>query len=388
MLKTLHTIDNADVKVYLSTQASDYAKENATVVDFSSLEAVARCPMLGITKYFLNKTTHTNSRELALEAGTAIHEFYHAICLIQLFYNGNISQFHYQGNRLFKDRWKVLSEIVYTVPIHDVIDKPETDGDFIIRNIVILDYAQEFCLQALYSCNYEDSELDKKRTLSNIEYSCLLMLKNWDFDEQQVFVKDYKQANCLTGIELPVDFMLEYRKDNGSGEDSEIDYVRYKGLIDGVFIEKRSGRIYVEDLKSTGRITPAWKITFILSHQLTGYNLYMSLLLEKALELISVRGVALPIPKADPDTKGIWKERFVRDEDANINLFTWVLGLVQQINSYKQNPESIPMNTHSCNNWYRECNFIPYCGSEKEERKLMFHDSLFKITWEPLDGEM
>lgn len=349
--------------------------DDTLIVDYSSLNNTEMCDMYGITRYFLNRSVTEEGRALPLEMGSACHQFFAAVRLVQLWKQGLVQHFYHQGQRLFEDDWDHISSFV-----------SGEDAD---------DWKTDFCLEALYSADYEDDPTDRKRTIANMEASCLLYLDNWQWT-YNVWVENEDDPECDVGIEMPVDMLMTFSKKGTNcithpdGEvvcDDVVITVRYVGLLDGLHVDPMSSDLIAQENKTTSRITEDWKMAFTMSHQISGYNLYASLMLDKLVTKANLLGLAIPLPKTDPDTKGICKEMLQRDEDSHYRLFTWILDRVQRIKQYKETPADIPMCTHSCNRYFRACSFIPYCYSSREDREYMFENELVHTTWEPLDGE-
>jgi len=162
--------------------------------------------------------------------------------------------------------------------------------------------------------------------------------------------------------------------------------VRYKGQCDGIHVDPKSGKLLIHENKTTARITEDWKASFIMSHQITAYALYASVLTGIPVNTARVLGCALPLPKASPEIKGLCNEVVMREVDAHDRFFGWVLARYQDVIQYEVSPVDIPMSTCSCNRFFRTCSFMSYCYTEREDRLDMFNEELVDSHWEPLDG--
>jgi len=343
--------------------------------DYSGLTAINTCPTMGILKYGLHKTDVPMTmagRNLATEAGTACHDFFAAVrywTLLQRvdFWKGadtvistleDQSTMYNYGIKLFgKDR--LLSMLA--VP---------QDSDRINN-------CQLFALDALHTAGYYDDPSDRKRTLANMEVTCLAYLDRYMQSEPKVAV-----VGDLIGIEIP--FVLEVKKiapweDHPIHDTYEQTYY-YCGRIDG--ISEHDGNYRVEENKTASSLNQAWKTSFALSHQVTGYTIAGTCLLNQEVTDALVMGAQIPVPR--DVFNGVAFEPQTRTESDRIRWCEWFFRTIGTYEEFIADVTLAPRFTHSCNRFFSSCEFIPFCSLERSEQRLEL-DNMRESRWSPLE---
>jgi len=328
--------------------------------DYSTLNDLATCPTYGIIRHGYGKVNTKGGRKMALEAGSAAHEVYAAARLLQLLDQGEEELFESTGNRLFnEERFSVMKSL---------LNNPDA------RN-----RRMSFCLEALYSSGFEDDDSDKRRTIGNIEESCMAYLDRYDFDRYPVWISDDKK---MVGIENAVDMVISFKF-----ADMTVINVRYVGRIDGIHIEKdKPGRIILNENKTASRLTDNWRDSFLMSHQLTGYALAISTMLRRVVEDVHVYGMALPLPR-NYNAGGFLRIPERRTAESHFPQFLrWVLHNAQTYYNGVKNPLEQPKFSHSCNRYFSTCIYTCICGSHADDRQEQFDDMEVSF-WNPLEVE-
>lgn len=333
--------------------------------DHTALSAVNTCPTWGVIHNVLRKTFNSNARAMALEAGSASHEVYAAVRLWDMRQNQGLWKhaFH-SGCRIFgEDRYVAMEKTLSA-----------NDDD---RTAVM-----KFALQALYDSGFFDDPRDKRRTMANIEQCLIAYIDKWPFGLRPVWVQDEDDPQSLTGIEIPVNFVVEFVL-----YDRSVIKFRYTGRADGLhWRNEKKEELEVHENKTASRLDEGWQRSFEMLHSITGYLTGVSLIIGKPLDAARVFGMAIPLPKGF-DFGGLYDDRYLRKKQHFNAWINWLWYTTRVIETFRDNIDEAPRYTHSCNRYFRPCSFIPYCTGDDEERAEML-DEMVDVTWNPLHDKV
>ena len=341
------------------------------------------CPTWAIVKDQMKLGYASNSRAMALEAGAAMHEMFAAVRLWQLWKYDAVDFEHretlvnHHGIRLFGgDRW---------LDIRQIGQQGEDDRTNCIN----------FCLQALYSSGFYDDPSDNRRTMSNLEEAAIMYIDRWDFTRYPIWIRDKTDPESDIGIEIKFDVVITYTFSASTPEGhpashKEYEWTKdylYSGTLDGLHIDpKRDNILFVGENKTASRLDEAWRQSFEMSSQITGYCLAGTVFTEQPMDRAVVWGVMLPLPKSY-DYGGLVVEHVTRESFKTERWFDWFLYTVQQYEQYSDNPHNAPKFTHSCNRYFRPCSLIPFCSSDDEEQRLALAEMVpLEDRYEDLKG--
>jgi hypothetical protein len=239
----------------------------------------------------------------------------------------------------------------------------------------------KFSLTALYNSGFYDDPGDKRRTMTNIEETCIAYMDRFDWRDQMPYIRDDGVSPPFIGIEIQVDVTIEYTLSDG-----EVKAYRFIGKADGIhYKDETLTTLRVHENKTASRLGDAWEQSWHTNHQPTGYMVGLSTLLDKPIIDGLMLGSALPMPKAY-NLNGLARVPVVRKPFQIAEWFKWFFHTAQLHDQYLDNPVDAPQYTHSCNRYFRPCSFIPLCASEPEERQQMI-DEMQTDEWSPLDGD-
>lgn len=353
------------IRVRLATEDDQHLPS----YDNTKLTAINTCPVWGIVRYAKHKTFPTNSRAMALEAGGAMHEVFAALRLYQLIYHtlpalgveqSIIDQsLTFNGHRLF-------GEDKFEGALRPAL---ETEEDERTRKL-------NFCLAALYAAGFYDDPADRRRTLSNLEEAAILYIERFDLDRKQIWVRDPFDPQSDVGIEIAFDLVIEFEF-----EDGIVRSYRFVGKFDG--LEVKDGEIMVGENKTASRLDEAWRMSFELASQVTGYMLAASVWTQQNVRKAYVYGVQIPQPRSS-DIGGLSNEFVTRQDYHFARWFGWFLHTVDIAERYGDDPVNAPRYTHSCNRYFRPCNFIAFCASDEEDQRLILEQEMVVDEWSPL----
>lgn len=355
----LATADDADLEAYDNTR----------------LQAINTCPVWGQLRYGMHKSmSGPGLRQMALEMGSAAHEVFAAVRLWQLRkYQGNIPLSDFHGPRLFgAARYEAMQ---------NAVDDREDDRS----------QSLAFCLSALETSGFHDDPSDRRRTYTNLEEGCITYIDRWDWNRMPVWIRDGTDPESDVGIELPFDVVLSFTLSGGSrrlasdgqsasdNSEYEVSY-RFIGKADGLHV--RASKLCLHENKTASRLDEAWRQSFLLSSQITGYCLSLSLWAGQPIESAEIHGMSIPLPKSY-DFGGIVRETVERRKHDFERWFNWFLHTVMLDQQFKNNPYDAPRYTHSCNRYFRPCSMIPFCDGDDEEQKRIVEE-MYHDHWSPL----
>lgn len=331
--------------------------------DNTRLVAINTCPTWGILRYGMHKVMSKGARHMALEMGSAAHDVFAAVRLWQVrAYQGRsspscipLADFH--GVRLFgATRYQAMLSAV------DEREDPRVQS-------------LAFCLTALETTGFYDDPSDRRRTMTNLEEACIAYIDRWDWNRMPVWIRDADDPRSDIGIELPFDVVLRFVLEDGSVRE-----YRFVGKADGLHV--RNIKLYLHENKTASRLDEAWSQSFLLSSQITGYCLSLSVWAGAPIEHAEVFGMSVPLPK-NYDFGGLVRESVTRYSHHFERWFNWFLHTVELERAYADNPIAAPRYTHSCNRYFRPCSMIPFCDATDEEQ-MQILEEMYHDEWSPL----
>lgn len=344
--------------------------------DNTKLVAYSTCPTWGVVTHGMNKVMSQGGRNLALEAGTVMHEVFAWVRLCTLLKQPPHGQtlFTYHGKRLFgEDRFVTITDEAWQDD--EVGDVPRLDQ-----------LARRGAIAVLESSVYYDDPRDRRRTLSNMEECALAYIDRWDW-KNKIWVRDENDPYSDVGIEIPFDIVVEVDTKSLSG--LLVPYTcarqwRFTGKIDGISTHHTTGLLTVEDNKTASRLGDAWAAQWPMSSQVTGYCIAASIFTGADIRRATIHGLCIPLPKTY-DYGGVIQEHVER-EDYHID--TWIQWFVQTIHGYerdKDNPFDALRYTHSCSRYFHPCSLLPFCDAPREEQEEILTEMVHH-EWSPLNG--
>ncbi len=307
-----------------------------------------QCPTWGIVHR--ERQYAQRSRSMALECGEKMHEMFAAVRIWQLDERQGLSR-HAKAtaSRIFGlSRWKsMLSKV---------------DSDLDDRERLL-----QLAFAALHTSGYEDNPDDQVRTMSNMELSTIHYVDEQlgKMDQWPIWVADKRDPSAAVGIEQVFDCILEYA-------DGKL--IRFIGTLDGLVHDLyRENRLTLDENKTAYRIDDAWKYSFDMSHQITGYLACGSAVY--GLPIFHARVTGL---KIKPTNKGedCYPMTVTRTADSFLHWHRWVRHTVDLAELYSGDFENAPRYTHACNRYFRACSLIPFCCDSADGRKIQWEQML------------
>lgn len=336
-------------------QAREYVRNGILCYDNTKLVAVNTCPTFGILRYGLHRTETGSSRSMAIDAGKACHDYFAAQRIWSLRHQYRDDKEIYE--RVNKYAIQLFGSVRYAEALASQQDAPDD-----------LTNAINFCLPILYNTGFYDSPTDRKRTMSNLEQACIAYSSRYLLSEMPVLV-----SPNIIGVEIPICILFTPKK-------SQQKQFIYTGRIDG--IHNYNNVPHIAENKTASRLDDAWRMSFSISSQVTGYMVAATLMLEREVLNGFIMGLQIPQPKSFSD--GIAWEPVYRNTSDFQRWYEWVLYSIDIYKSYILRPTEAPRFTHSCNRYFHACQFIPYCSMERTEQADLIEQMQVE-EWSPLD---
>jgi hypothetical protein len=304
----------------------------------SIMEAILTCPKWGLIRYAERKYFRANFRALALEAGSAMHEVFAALRLWQLYRIHNLpDHFNHHAIRIF-GRNRV-----------EACFWPKPDPR---------DEALSFCFEILNSGEFYDDPNDNIRTVANMEETTIRYVDEQlaVMDRNDIWVADRSDPTAPVGVEYSFDMVVD-------------DVIRYIGTIDGITVHQPRGVVRLEENKTASRLDEAWRESFRIKFQPTGYTIAGRLLTGQPIVESKIIGVKVKQTRSTEDYLTFVEHR----DEENFHYFHQTLMFTHRLAlEYKGRALDAPMFTHSCNRYFRPCGFIDLCAGSREDQEMMY----------------
>lgn len=343
--------------------------------DHTALSAINTCPTWGIIRYMNHKSLSDGRRPIPLEFGAACHHAFAAVRLFQLAFHQRMKRHAIaHGQRIFGGDWPM---------VWDAMNEKESVQQR-LRNAAMV---------AFHTSKFEDDPYDRRRTVDAAEIALYHYIDQWDM-QHPVWIANKKKPEAPIGVELLVDFTvdLELPADVlrqsfvpaanvvSIRKDKAIVSVRYVGRMDG--LHYHGERLYIHENKtSASKLGDAWRESYSISHQITGYTIAASLYAKEHVGDAYAIGLQIPLPK--DMFEAVVYHPVYRDTHNYARWVTWLWHSVNVAWQYEGDALNAPKYSHSCNRYFRPCSFIPLCYAEEEEQREMFA-GMVDDKWSPL----
>ena len=336
------------------------ADANLPAFDYTRLTALLTCPTYGVVRFGLGRTFSDGSRAMALDAGTAMHEFFAAVRLTDLVkqLGPDDELVEAEGTRLFGARWEEGKKLLFS------------QEDQRQRELA-------FGLYILNTSGFYDDPSDKRRTMTKLEECAIAYYDRWPTNrgKSQIWLSDDKQ---LSGIELGFNIKATFHTTDG-----ETKKFRYTGRLDGLHVH--DGNIVVHENKTGSRINEAWSAGMLMSHQVTGYTIAATLMTNQPCTRAYAHGLQVPLPTYTSQDMGVVRDKLERQDQHIQRWVTWVAGALNLHDQFHTDPYEAPRFTHSCNRYYRPCPLVPLCDTADEEQFYQTMDDMEYKPWSPIN---
>ena len=234
----------------------------------------------------------------------------------------------------------------------------------------------ELCFSILATAGWKDDENDRTRTMTNMELATIVYIDErlYGMETWPIYIEDVSNPQSMVGIEQVFDVTLTF-------EDSK--EFRYIGTIDGLVIKAPTGQYYLDENKTSVRLSQAWRDSFDMKHQITGYCAASTAVF--GFRTLRSRVTGLKIPPSNRGEDCYPFEPIERTEDAIQHWATWLREMAETYEKYKDDFEHAARYTHSCNRYFRTCSLLQFCADTAEGRQIAFNESM--VAAEPRPSE-
>lgn len=231
------------------------------------------------------------------------------------------------------------------------------------------EHLTELAFALLASQGWKDDPNDKNRTMANLQMTAIRYCEQrlGDMERWPIYVEDENDPKCQVGIEQNFDVVLSF-------EDGK--KVRYIGTIDGLVKNERTGneRWFLDENKTANRLSEAWRQSFDMSHQITGYCAASTATFGFPVMRNRVTGSKLPPSNSVEDVSVI--EPVERDATYIHRWAQWIRSMSETFDKYRDNWEYADRYTHSCMRYFRTCALLPFCCDSPEGRQESFYKQM------------
>ena len=322
------------------------ADDNLPYYSHSIIEGINTCPRWGHIRYIQRKYYASQYRQMALEAGSAMHEVFAAFRITQLA--------HPEAQNMpalaMRNAARVFGRNAPLV-ITDVTNKSFRDA------------AMKNCFNALEHSRFYDDPDDKIRTMANMEVTTIRYVDEQikSMDNNDIW---YVPGDDLAGIEIPFSIVIS---DKSTGTS-----IRYIGTIDGICYYRNPNESYIriDENKTAARLDNAWRESFRVKTQPTGYMVAATLLVGAPVEHTRIIGVKVKQTNSHEDYLQCEESRSERGFDEWYNTLMFTHNILTE--PYRKQPLAAPQFTHSCNRYFRPCGLIDLCDAKGDLEDAMY----------------
>ena len=333
----------------------------------SMMEALLLCPRWGVINSVEGRRFVTGYRQMALEAGSLLHDVFATFNLIVMASEPKHNLFDhadFHGEQLFgKDRWDELS---FTETVSD--DKKSLDRKF-----------EQIGYDVIGTSDFYDDPNDRNRTTANLEMCMLELSMFFQTHMRRIYIGDYKDPTKPIGIEQSIDVIFEITDDQ-----EQIFEIRFIGLADAVYQKIVNDPIILGEYKTTSRINDGWIDSFKTRHQQTGYLAGLSAYFPKVSEDFYLIGSTIPVRTTQ---QAVQQRVYFRDDEHIIQFLNMAMFAKDVLEKYQDGKAlEAPMFTHSCNRYFRTCSLMDLCTGSFEDQVHMYNE--MEIVDEKSPSEM
>jgi hypothetical protein len=324
---------------------------NMPYVTSSMIEAIQTCPRWGLIRNVQRRYFTSHYRQMALEAGSLMHDVMAAYHLLALACReGLVDHAMYHGNLLLgPHRWE-------GIPFTECVTQGEPAMD-------------KLALAVIATSDFHDDPYDKNRTLSNLEICASYLgqafaTQHWSFP---IYVADRTDPTAPIGIEVSLDVVFEVRM-----EDDTLRLVRFIGLADALYQNPDTSLVKLGEFKTSSRMNDSWQEAFRTRHQITAYAGALEALfpLDQLTYETILTGLHIPVRSTQAATMTFPVHR---DREHVLSFLNSALFCFDLMAMYQDELAlEAPMFTHSCNRYFRPCGFLDLCDSSYEDQRVMY----------------
>lgn len=347
---------------------ADYTMTTMPYVTSSLVEAVTTCPKWGIIHNVQHKRFVTGYRQMALEAGSVMHDVFAAFNLMQIAaVQGLPDHAKFHGNSLYGERrFEALSFDKY---LELYAQNPSRA-------------LEKLAVDVIATSEFYDDENDRNRTVANLEHAAFELggyyLSN--LSRLPIYVEDEADPTKTVGIEKSMDVIFTCDVENEVGEITQ-QFIRFIGLGDVLYQNADTKRVKLGEYKTTSTMGDGWREQFRTRHQQSGYIGALQAYFPAVADECILIGSALPVRKTSAPNMHF---PIYRDKEAVGNFLTTALFTLDVMAAYRdQRAIDAPMFTHSCNRYFRPCALLDLCSAQRDDQLVMWEQMIISEEMSP-----
>ncbi len=334
-------------------------------VTSSMIEAVVTCPKYGIIYNVQRKRFVTGYRQMALDAGSLMHEVFSIFNLFQVAQNqGLFDHAMYHGEQLFPGgRFDAIN-------FDAIVKSSLTD----IRKLEKLAYA------VIGSSEYYDDPNDKIRTVANLEHCAITLAEYFLMNHTAfpIYIANKDDPTAEIGIEKSIDVVFTVANEFNMTQD-----VRVIGLLD-VLYQNSEGKVTLGEYKTTSNMSDAWRNQFALRAQQSAYIGALHAYFDNISEDLILTGSTIPVRKTTVSVQHFTVER---THQHVLEFLQTAMFAIDLINQHKDNAHNAPMFTHSCNRYFNTCALFDLCTADKADQAIMLENMKVSDDMSPSEAK-
>lgn len=347
---------------------TDYTKTTMPYVTSSLVEAVTTCPKWGIIHNVQHKRFVTGYRQMALEAGSVMHDVFAAFNLMQI---AAVQDFpdhaRFHGNSLYGERrFEAVSFDKYL----EIYKQNPSRA------------LEKLAVDIIATSDFYDDEGDRNRTLANMEHASFELAGYYlsNLSRFPIYIEDEKDPTKTIGVEKSMDviFTCDVMDEVGLIEQA---FIRFIGLGDVLYQNPETKRVKLGEYKTTSTMGDGWREQFRTRHQQSGYIGALQAYFPEVADECILIGSALPVRKTSAPNMHF---PIHRDKEAVGNFLATALTALDFVAAFKDEAAiDAPMFTHSCNRYFRPCALLDLCSAQREDQQVMWEQMVISEEMSP-----
>jgi len=347
---------------------SDVTKTSMPYVTSSLVEAVTTCPKWGIIHNVQHKRFVTGYRQMALEAGSVMHDVFAAFNLMQIAaVQGLPDHGRFHGVSLYGEhRFEALSFDKY-------LELYKQNPSRALEKLAV---------DVIATSDFYDDENDRNRTLANLEH-CAFELAGYflsNLSRFPIYIEDENDPTKTIGVEKSMDVIFTCDV-IGEFNNPYKEQIRFIGLGDVLYQNPETKRVKLGEYKTTSTMGDGWREQFRTRHQQSGYIGALQAYFPEVADECILIGSALPVRKTSAPNMHF---PIHRDREAVGNFLTTALFTLDVMAQYRDEAAiDAPMFTHSCNRYFRPCALLDLCSAQREDQQVMWEQMIISEEMSP-----
>lgn len=345
-----------------------YDVNTVPYVTSSLVEAVTTCPKWGVIHNVQHKRFVTGFRQMALEAGSVMHDVFAGFNLLQIgaAQNSPDHMRHHAKSLYGFDRYNACN-------FEKALEKYKANPGRAMDSLAV---------DLIATSEFYDDENDKNRTVANLEHAAFELSGFYlsNLAKFPIYVSDDNDPTKPVGVEKSLDvlFTCDVMHDDGT---IDIQTFRFIGLADVVYHNRETNLVTLGEYKTTSSMNEGWREAFRTRHQQSAYLGALQAYFPNVSWDCILTGSSIPVRKTSAPNMTF---PIYRDREAVNNFLMTALTALELMAKYKDEKAiDAPMFTHSCNRYFRPCSLLDLCSSCRDDQLAMWNEMAISPEMSP-----